>query len=83
MLKKSEMQKRVAVAVVAMPLIIAAAYLGKLYFLSFVSIVVIGSVIEFYRFFMKDQTTGSILSGTIAALAICFDLYFFDTAANA
>lgn len=66
-----------AVAVIAMPLIIGAAVVGRLYFTIFVTIVVVGSVLEFYRYFIKGQTATAISSGTVAALSICLDLYYF------
>jgi len=76
-MRKTELFKRVAVAVVALPIIITAAHLGKLYFLFFVSFISIGSVIEFYRNFMKNQSLGSTAAGVLTTLAICLDLYFY------
>ncbi|MCW9098514.1 MAG: phosphatidate cytidylyltransferase, partial [Ignavibacteriaceae bacterium] len=77
----SENLKRVIVAIVAIPVILIATYLGGYYFLSFVSII---SLLSFYEFSLiaknKDART-NLLFGEIIILLFLVNQFkgFIDT----
>ena len=66
---------RSAIALVFGPLILLAAFYGKIYWLGFVMLVVILSLSEFYEIAEKKGAFSKLLVGGITSIAIIFSLY--------
>ena len=61
----SENFKRVVVAIIAIPIILIAAYLGGFYFFSFVAIIALLSFYEFYLLVKNKNVNANLLIGEI------------------
>jgi phosphatidate cytidylyltransferase len=62
-MQASDNLKRVVVAIVAIPVIIAASYLGGYYFFSFVAIISLMSFYEFCQFAKNKGVSANLLAG--------------------
>ena len=73
---KSENFKRVTVAVMAIPLILIASYLGGFYFFFFVAVISIFSFYEFSLFARKKGSNLNFLLSSLIILIVLLNQYF-------
>ncbi|MBN1638842.1 MAG: phosphatidate cytidylyltransferase [Ignavibacteriales bacterium] len=67
---------RIFVSVIAIPVIVAAGYFGKFYFLSFIILIACVSFFEFSRLSSRKDIFVNFFIGEISIIAIIFDFYF-------
>jgi phosphatidate cytidylyltransferase len=76
------LSKRVAVAAVAAPLILWAAWHGGVAFFVFIEVIILLGVLEFYKLATAKGTHPNRVLGVIAGLILGAQIYFRDLAAE-
>lgn len=74
-----DLSTRVGVAIVGIPLILAAIYFGKLYFLALIDIILVLALKEFFNLAKCKGYQPMTWFGYLSALAISWNFYFHHT----
>lgn len=73
----AQLKSRALVVLVGAPLIIAIVLVGKIPFMLLTSLILIGSLYEFYQLAQKKGAFPDVVLSILAALLLIWDMYFY------